>query len=360
MKELDKQSFQVRPTIQNGFSVAPIAPASPQATRNNFKQSPIVKVPVKRQDTAVVKPVTNNAAVDLTLDSTDDEVETVPIKKSSFISAIFDRVKKIAATLPMTRKFDELTGEKDAKIKAWIKTDKSRSRDVIGGVLPVSEDLPTLLPDAKRLVEYHWAVSDRDSIVSEVGDIQLTHGDLRRFIGREWLNDECINGYLQLIQANHPEIHVFNTFFYLNLSRRGYESVQRWTRRIDLFNKTLVLIPVHLGMHWTMACIDLSQKEIIYLDSFHAGNNQCLNSLWSYMEQEHMNKKGCAWDSFGWKAHAETDGVPKQLNGFDCGVFTCVFGEFLARRSPFNFSQSDMPYFRYKLSYELITKQFLI
>lgn len=41
------------------------------------------------------------------------------------------------------------------------------------------------------------------------------------------------------------------------------------------------------------------------------------------------------------------------MNGSDCGMFTCKFAEYLSRRAKFTFGQSDMPYFRRRMVYEI-------
>jgi sentrin-specific protease 1 len=50
-----------------------------------------------------------------------------------------------------------------------------------------------------------------------------------------------------------PKVHAFNTFFYPKLMKTGHASVRRWTKKVDLFAMDIVLIPVHLGMHWCLA-----------------------------------------------------------------------------------------------------------
>jgi Ulp1 family protease len=52
-----------------------------------------------------------------------------------------------------------------------------------------------------------------------------------------------------------PDFHVFSTFF-LQTLEQGYIRVKRWTKKIDLFSKSFIILPIHLGMHWTCACIN--------------------------------------------------------------------------------------------------------
>ena len=50
-----------------------------------------------------------------------------------------------------------------------------------------------------------------------------------------------------------PKVHTFNTFFYPKLMKTGHASLKRWTKKVDLFAMDIVLIPIHLGMHWCLA-----------------------------------------------------------------------------------------------------------
>ena len=42
------------------------------------------------------------------------------------------------------------------------------------------------------------------------------------------------------------QCHCFNSFFYKKLSENGYASVSRWTKKVDLFSKSIVIVPVNL------------------------------------------------------------------------------------------------------------------
>lgn len=52
--------------------------------------------------------------------------------------------------------------------------------------------------------------------------------------------------------------------------------------------------------------------------------------------------------------------VPRQTNGDDCGVFVCKFGEFVSRRAPIDFSQSNMAFFRRQILLEIIQQKLMI
>lgn len=336
-------TFNASSLVVNNFSVTPIVTPSPKAAQRTFS---VLPTPTRILPVQSPKNHDDDGVIELSSDSSEDE-DVVLLQK------IKPTVQKA------TPLYDRLKGAKDEEIKRWIGREEMGSLRAKGYFCPETPGLPPLSPAALQQVQQVWSTPGQQ-VVSEVGDIPLKPDDLRRFRGKTWLNDECINAYLQLIQLRSPDtIHCFNTFFYANLSKNGYGSVQRWTRRFDLFSLALCLIPVHLGMHWTMAAIDFQAKRIFYIDSFHAGNQRCLQDLWAYLEQEHRDKKGTDWDSTGWTAQCLTEGIPMQMNGYDCGVFACVFAELMARRAPFTFSQADMPYFRHRITYELLTKSFI-
>ena len=93
--------------------------------------------------------------------------------------------------------------------------------------------------------------------LSEGFRIQITRADMTTLSGLNWLNDEVINFYMEMIRErgeseDRPKIHAFNTFFYPKIAQSGQQSVRRWTKKVNIFEKDFLLIPVHLGMHWCL------------------------------------------------------------------------------------------------------------
>lgn len=52
--------------------------------------------------------------------------------------------------------------------------------------------------------------------------------------------------YCLVLQIEGIQCHCFNSFFYKKLSESGYSSVSRWTKKVDLFSKDVVIVPVNL------------------------------------------------------------------------------------------------------------------
>ncbi|KAJ1880809.1 SUMO1 sentrin specific peptidase 1 [Coemansia sp. S17] len=151
-----------------------------------------------------------------------------------------------------------------------------------------------------------------------------------------------------------PRVHAFNTFFYSTLRDQGYARVKRWTRRTKLFEKDLVIVPVHLGVHWCCAVVDFRAKTIVYYDALLGDNHECLRLLMAYLSEESEDKLGKAFDQEGWTMRCDKQ-IPQQLNGYDCGVFAITFAEYLSRDAPFSFSQANCPSLRRRVTYEIAT-----
>lgn len=92
--------------------------------------------------------------------------------------------------------------------------------------------------------------------------------DLGTLEEQNWLNDQIINMYGELImEATEHKVHFFNSFFHKQLVAKGYDGVKRWTKKVDLFSKWLLLIPIHLEIHWSLVTVTMATKTISYYDS---------------------------------------------------------------------------------------------
>ncbi|XP_019876205.1 sentrin-specific protease isoform X2 [Aethina tumida] len=234
-------------------------------------------------------------------------------------------------------------------------------------VLPIyveDDGLPVLTEEQSDLAK-RSLVGDPNEVLAAKFNLQITRRDIQTLSGLNWLNDEVINFYMNLIierskcSTRWPKTYAMNTFFYTKISKDGPGSVRRWTKKVDLFSYDLMCIPIHLGMHWCMAAVDFRVKAIKYYDSMGSNNNRCLNALRSYLECEHMDKKKTALDTSVYTLE-NVKGIPQQMNGSDCGMFSCTFAEFLSRDAKFEFTQEDMPYLRQKMIVEILTGGLLV
>lgn len=245
-----------------------------------------------------------------------------------------------------------------AELEAAIRADLAKLR--------IRPRLPPLDTDAEEMVEYAWGPGPPSELLVEKFGIPMTRGGLRRLQGLEWLNDEIINFYMKMINercagdASLPRVFAHQSFFYTKLTEESYDKVKRWTRKVDIFGLDYLLVPVHLGNHWCMAVADFTTKTFKYFDSLGGRNHKAVAALRRYLELEHKDKKKADLDTGDWSEYLPgSKGVPQQNNGSDCGVYACQFAEYTSRNADFDFGPNDMPYFRRRMVYEIITSTLL-
>ncbi|KAF5368390.1 hypothetical protein D9758_002346 [Tetrapyrgos nigripes] len=270
---------------------------------------------------------------------------------------------------------------------------RSRSRDdaIEQRLRPKRVPLPSSLPPEDEAQVN--ALLRKRGVISKYSKEQVSDTDIARLRPSSWLNDEIINFYGALLlgrsetcaagasssdkenksQSNGVvngvgggkkgkvlNVHYFSTFFWTKLEKDGYEKsrLAKWTKKIDIFSKDVILIPVnHNNMHWTGAAINFRRKRIESYDSMNMDRSSVYKRLRAYLDSEHRNKKKTPFDFTDWVDFVYED-TPQQENGYDCGVFTCQFLESISRgegggEQGFNFTQKDIPYLRRRMIWEI-------
>ena len=204
-----------------------------------------------------------------------------------------------------------------------------------------------------------------DEILSRRFKLQVTRADLQTLEDGRWLNDEVINFYLNLVvernqRQGYPALHLFSTFFYQKLKQGGYSSVKRWTRGVNIFEKEVILLPIHQKVHWSLVVIDMRKQNIVYLDSMGQTGRAICDTIFEYLKQESKSRRNIELDPLQWKRYSMTpQEIPQQLNGSDCGVFACKYADYIARDQPVTFTQQDMPLFRKRMVWEILHSHLL-
>ncbi|XP_074602216.1 sentrin-specific protease 1-like [Brevipalpus obovatus] len=205
----------------------------------------------------------------------------------------------------------------------------------------------------------------KDHLIAQVDDIQVTVRDLEKLCGLNWLTDPAIAFYLWMItdrsarNRDYLKVHCFSSYFYTKLTRKDYggpKAVMRWTRKMDVLSYDLLLFPIHLPGHWTLAAISTRDQTINYYDSLGGENEEVLRVIMDYWENEYKTRKGEVLDTSKWKSQVVKN-IPRQANTCDCGVYLCKFSERLAANKPFNFSQRHIPFIRQCMIYEICKKK---
>lgn len=180
----------------------------------------------------------------------------------------------------------------------------------------------------------------------------LTLDDLSTLADQNWLNDQVMNMYGELImESAHHQVHFLNSFFHRQLMTKGYDGVKRWTKQVDLFSKSLLLVPVHLEVHWCLVTADVVKKKICLYDSQGNALQKVARNILKYLMTEAKEKKQTAFES-GWDMSYD-EKIPQQTNENDCGVFVLEYSRCLALGKPLQFSQKDIPKIRKRIYKEL-------
>ena len=224
--------------------------------------------------------------------------------------------------------------------------------------------------------EMHWAntcLVEGDALekFNEVNEIPVIRGKARcldpnlgPYLG--WLNDEVINFILELLKARSgsgeglPNAHFFSTHFYTKLASDGYAAVRRWTgvpskgTMFDLFSMDLVVVPIHLGNHWALAVIDFrnDRRGLYYYDSIGFDGTAHLDRLREYLHDESLDKRRASWEDKDFKTCPKAP-MPKQGNGWDCGVFMLEAAARISKNEELDFNQTHMNFIRKRLLVEI-------
>ena len=224
---------------------------------------------------------------------------------------------------------------------------------------------PKMTREMHKVILQSLSMKSTGIIIEEYG-IPISKEDLDTLY--HWLNDEVINFYLNMIMArskeneNLPNVHAFNTFFYDSFSTGGYANVKSRTRKIDLFSKDILFVPINYkdprNEHWALAVIRLKKDSVYgpgvyYYDSLGRENTKVLKDLLNYLESEHMDKKKKLLDTSDFKLE-NVKNIPKQRNGSDCGVYALKYAEYLSRNASITFTEKDISYFRQTMVFEIV------
>ncbi|CAI2367922.1 unnamed protein product [Moneuplotes crassus] len=216
---------------------------------------------------------------------------------------------------------------KQEKIRKEIQDEEikdERSYDIISGI-EISDD------DYNEENTQYTTLEDIG-----VSSQSLSLLDPPETIGAEeyWLNDEIINGYIELIRKrNVKDIEIFNTWAYPKLKQLHQED------KIEKFDRTLsrrgvkrisdlskLFIPVNIERsHWLLIVVNIAYMKFEIYDSIQGFGRADeiltpIKEMINYRLKKEENNKILNCDSDYWDV-ASMD-CPQQKNGSDCGV--CV------------------------------------
>ncbi|KAK9450556.1 uncharacterized protein V1518DRAFT_371733 [Limtongia smithiae] len=237
---------------------------------------------------------------------------------------------------------------------------------------PRREAINDLTPEQQRTVDAALQSRDLGRTVVSAFRIDISVGDLRTLGDRQWLNDNVIDFYLEMVtdrsrrhaaqrDRQFPKTFCYTTHFFTTLASKGYLGVARWGKRkqLNMGNIDYIFVPINVhNTHWCVSVINIKEKKFEYYDSLGGGPGGAFSHLMEYVANE-ARTQGVAMDDVDeWETVVAKDS-PMQENGYDCGVFTCKTVEVLSRDVALTFSQKDMKRLRRRMVFEIISGKLL-
>lgn len=249
--------------------------------------------------------------------------------------------------------------------------------------------LNKLSSDEQELVRHALAREGGETeVLVQIEANSVQRKSLKRLIGKKWIDDEAVTFWFKLLaqedyklckkDTNRKGSAFFTSFFATKLLNEGnhvmdgeysYRNVSNWASKLmkgvggDIFEMDKIFFPFNCGRcHWVCAVVDMKRKTIFIVDPMGGNHTRYLQHLFRYLQDEHKIKKGSPLPEVEkWRVmhNSVAGGIPLQENGYDCGVFTCMFAYFLLMDFPLVFTQEHINESRKWMVLSILKQQIL-
>ncbi|KAG9440707.1 hypothetical protein H6P81_020872 [Aristolochia fimbriata] len=208
---------------------------------------------------------------------------------------------------------------------------------------------------------------DPDAVCFSKRDVKLLEPET-------FINDTVIDFYIKYLKSKiRPEdkhrFHFFNSFFFRKLAdldknpgsnvegRAAFLRVRKWTRKVNIFEKDYIFIPVNFNLHWSLIVIchpgevahfeDVATEKasrlpcILHMDSIKGSHRGIKNLVQSYLWEEWKERHGESSEAVELKfitLRFVSLELPQQENSFDCGLFLLHYVELFLEEAPLDFN----------------------
>ncbi|XP_068497180.1 probable ubiquitin-like-specific protease 2A isoform X2 [Phaseolus vulgaris] len=216
-----------------------------------------------------------------------------------------------------------------------------------------------------------------DEVIYPKGEpdaVSISKRDLELLQPQTFINDTIIDFYIKYLKNKLPtdeqdHFHFFNSFFFRKLAdldkdpssacdgRAAFQRVRKWTRKVNLFEKDYILIPINYSLHWSLivichpgevtCCQDEEINEsskvpcILHMDSLKGSHKGLKNVFQSYLCEEWKERHSNVVDDVSSKflqMRFISLELPQQENLYDCGLFLLHYVERFLEEAPGNFN----------------------
>ncbi|XP_059653242.1 probable ubiquitin-like-specific protease 2B isoform X2 [Cornus florida] len=214
-----------------------------------------------------------------------------------------------------------------------------------------------------------------EEVIYPKGDpdaVSICKRDIELLQPATFINDTIIDFYIQYLKNKiKPEekhrFHFFSSFFFRKLAdpedpsracevREAFQRVCKWTRKVNLFQKDYIFIPVNFSLHWSLIVIchpgevaDFEGEEIgksskvpciLHMDSMKGSHRGLKNLIQSYLWEEWKERQRESVEDVSLKflnLQFVSLELPQQENCFDCGLFLLHYVELFLEQAPVDF-----------------------
>lgn len=189
-----------------------------------------------------------------------------------------------------------------------------------------------------------------DDLVHRYADnTTISEAALRTLRPKAWLNDRVIDTYFNLLalrDARQDTVRrclFVDTLYWkrwdLYAIHERFPPPDQWRHSRQMVdskaNLDKVLIPINIqGEHWTLAVIDYEKEQLEYYCSFHDSYDEGLfwlrrlaDDVLAQIDPPEGSPWGTPIEDWPQVVHKH---IPKQTNGYDCGVFVCMMANCLS------------------------------
>ena len=188
-----------------------------------------------------------------------------------------------------------------------------------------------------------------------------------------WIKDEVIDQYLELITKQYTDFFSFSINFFTCLKKEGYESVKEWYEGNSLFKYKMLFFPVYDRSHYYLVVYDNIHQKMEVYDPYDFGfNNKELQAKLRTENESYFEASlsllidnylkpiyEAFYEGILFEAKLITHTppeIPSQVNDSDCGVYLLQFAKHLVQNKQFNFNSEHIDGFREEMKLELFLK----
>lgn len=216
-----------------------------------------------------------------------------------------------------------------------------------------------------------------EEVIYPKGDadpVSISKRDVDLLQPETFINDTIIDFYIKylknkILPEERHRFHFFNSFFFRKMAdldkdplsssegKAAFLRVRKWTRKVNLFEKDYIFIPVNFNFHWSLIVIchpgEVASFEdenvekahkvpcILHMDSIKGTHSGLKNHIQSYLWEEWKEKQNKISEDISSKflnMRFISLELPQQENSFDCGLFLLHYVELFLEEAPDNFT----------------------